>query len=69
MSNTIEKMKKAPITSSKNGSGRAEMSEVAKRLRRISDRALAAGVKVLSRDQIQTLIRETRGGSALKFRG
>jgi hypothetical protein len=47
------------------GGGRLvpKVSTLGQRLREISDRALASGVKTLSREQIQRVILETRGGS------
>ena len=39
-----------------------EISELGRQLREISDKALAAGTKVLSGDQINELVAEIRGG-------
>jgi hypothetical protein len=41
-----------------------EISKLGQRLRSISDKALASGVKVLSREEIRNVLLETRGGSA-----
>lgn len=40
-----------------------EISKLGQRLRAISDKALASGVKVLSREEIRDVLLETRGGS------
>jgi hypothetical protein len=40
-----------------------EISKLGQRLRAISDKALASGVTVLSREEIKNLLLETRGGS------
>ena len=40
-----------------------KISPLGQRLREISDKALDLGVKTLSREQIQKLVLETRGGS------
>jgi hypothetical protein len=40
-----------------------KISPLGQRLREISDKALDSGVKTLSREQIQKLVLETRGGS------
>jgi len=53
-----------------NGSGsnggrlvpKVSPTPLGQRLREISDRALASGVKTLSREQIQKVILEARGG-------
>jgi hypothetical protein len=52
-----------------NGNGNAKggelvrgISPLGQRLREISDRALAAGVKTLSREEIQKAVLEARGG-------
>jgi len=52
---------------SKNGKSRetaapVQVSKLGKRLREISDKALASGVKVLSRDEIRKVLLEVRGG-------
>jgi hypothetical protein len=39
-------------------------SKLGQRLRRISDRAIAAGMPTLSKEQINALVRQARGGSA-----
>jgi len=48
---------------SKNGKP-PEISELGRRLRAISDKALASGVRALSREEIRSALLETRGGSA-----
>ena len=53
-----------------NGNGQSKpdtgVSKLGQRLREISDRALASGVKTLSREQIQMVVLEARGGPSLK---
>ena len=43
-----------------------KISKLGKRLRVISDRAIASGVEILSVDEIHDRLRETRGGGNLR---
>jgi hypothetical protein len=53
-----------------DGKGRTseppKISKLGKRLREISDRAIASGVEILSVDEIHDRLRETRGGGNLR---
>jgi hypothetical protein len=59
-------MDKFPIKDGKpeDSATPGQVSKLSKRLREISDKALASGMKVLSRDEIRKVLLEARGGSS-----